>query len=533
VRNYVDPFGTTITGGVGNRIEVSVTSASKVFDPPTASELTGETLTYTLADNATHDFSSYFAGLASSSADTTDDNATGTGTPSFYVDYDYIQDLNYNSWDGQDASDQYDNGSGPRLIGNDEHRPKLLTTTAASVTDNSSYLYLVSSPGVSLTSAHVTVSNDNDTEFTMGTSGGYLAVRSGVAYTTLAADNNTSGYADIVSAAPQVGVTDDEDDYPLYFIWNQAAGHQRIPDNDTNYNRVVLDFDTDVTAVNGARVYYYKPTRDNVTTDSGIFLPVGTVEAGASFIGGRNDNQSVAYSTKLTGGNLVFEFPDVDDGTLATSMYNDNLTVSTHRIVVDNVTIGGVEWVLMISPPSNTTDLRPFNDGSFPSTFDAATSLPGVEFYRKVYLPTAGGDPMRVGTSIAATVDNASTVTFTEPLIAASTTAEVISSGDNYNDNGTVNNTARFDGTGIASATAATPSGGSTAVTIDFDKSLGESTTATFVGHGFSYRLTATGVDSSQSTSTTSVTLQRGHGTTLGAGRTAVLNTISGTSLAD
>jgi len=127
-------------------------------------------------------------------------------------------------------------------------------------------------------------------------------------------------------------------------------------------------------------------------------------------------------------------------------------------------------------------------------------------------------------------------VTFMEPLTAASTTATVTSSGNNYNDNGTVNNIARFDGTGIASATAATPSGGSTAVTIDFDKSLGESTTATFVGHGFSYTLTATGVDSSQSTSTTSVTLQRGHGTAIDngtLGRRAILNIISGTSLAD
>jgi len=116
----------------------------------------------------------------------------------------------------------------------------------------------------------VTTFNDNDTEYTSGS--GYLAVGDDAAPL---GDNETAGYVQFASnSALTTEITDDNIDFPLYFTWNnnRTSNMTRIPDNNSNYNRVVLRFDKNVTDVTGARVFYYKPTSDNLT-QSGIYMP--------------------------------------------------------------------------------------------------------------------------------------------------------------------------------------------------------------------------------------------------------------------
>jgi hypothetical protein len=523
--DYIDPFGATITATTP--VEIAVSSASFPFGSTNShaggGQLVGETVTYTLADNATHDFSGYFAAIGHN-ANVTDDNATDTtDNATYYVTYDYVEDTNFNSWAASvaDDFDVYDSGStaianyavagGPRLIGDDDIAPKLVFGPVDN--DSGIFLIAVDSPGFSLTNAHVTASNDNDTEFSIGAA--FLAVDADNA-PAASTDNDSSGYVTFV--ANGTTTLDDQDDFPLFFTWNSATSsdRSRIPDNSSDYDRAVLKFSKKVTAVNGARVYYYKETTDNVTANS-IFTSGLELLAGGEMDTVESDNQTVGFSED---GSLVVRFPDLEE----TFTDLDNETVASHKLIIDNVTINGVEWVLQIAPPASTVNLQAINDGDMGSTYDDADGLPTVTYFRKAYLPYpyAGvqtGDEVNVNS-----LDNDTVLMFSEHLSAATLT---VTEGTNYDDNksGIVNTNGLFSFVGSV-ADPTVNDNGTSSVTVTLEDDSAESSGSKVIGHNAGFTLSVTDMDGNSSS--VSLTLKRGHGADIGDNRAAVLNVIDG-----
>jgi hypothetical protein len=337
-------------------------------------------------------------------------------------------------------------------------------------------------------------------------------------------------------------ILDETLDFPLYFTWNNlsSSDFSRVPDNASNYNRVVLRFDKDVTDVTGARVFYYKPTSDNLT-QSGIYMPTdgalgNQASTNTSMAAVETDNESVGRSTTISGADLVVRFPNMIQSAHAASTFSvDNTTLGDHRIVIDNVTIGGVQWTMMVHPPASSNTLTANNDGTLTAFNSADTAeLPQIDFYRKVFL--SGGAPsLTAGDDISASVDNTTTLTFVEPL--ASAAAAKVSDGSNYTSAGVADTNDLFTSltVDVADSTPSSAANNTTAVTVDLEATIGETTSITYqIGHGFSYSVTAT--DNDGESSTTTITLQRDHGVNIsggGATRAAVLNTISGDSLAN
>ena len=88
----------------------------------------------------------FFGDLSHTS--TTSVAATAT-TPSFFTNYEDVQDTNFNSWAKTDEYDNYDDGRSPLLVAKDGIMPKLLR--AGTATANNTFLYdVTSSAGITL-----------------------------------------------------------------------------------------------------------------------------------------------------------------------------------------------------------------------------------------------------------------------------------------------------------------------------------------------------------------------------------------------
>jgi len=498
---YIDQYGNNVVGGSNVAFTASVSS---------------NVVTLTVADNATHDFSGFLSGATHSSAANLGDAGTklhATTAPTLYVEYGALQDTNFNSWDQLTANgenfDYFDDGGSPRFVPVDTLAPKLLFQTSYDYqgADNSSvFLYKYDTDPVSLDNAYMTLDTDNDTTYT------------GATAVTLTGLSITAGTAGEVDTGATGSLTED---LPLFFLWNQntTTGAERIPSTDAgDYARLVLDLSASVTSVDGARVFYYQPAYDNVTTgatgSNGISIPDLTIDTQNTAAGSKNDNSTIAIGEN---GELIVAFPEV-------SVAGGTDEVSTHRLVIDNVTIGGVQWTLQVHAPNvSNTDTTLITTETTEAI--AKANLPVIDFYRKVYLPTTS----TVG-SLAVGSDNGTdpykanfTVSFTEPL--ASVTGVSYGIGTNYTENtGTANTT---DVLTLSVPSTATPTNTATSgtATLSLSTAFGETTSTTKrIGHGASLSFSATDFDGN--TSATTITLRRGHGVSSN-GRTVILNEIS------
>jgi len=318
-----------------------------------------------------------------------------------------------------------------------------------------------------------------------------------------------------------------EEDLPLGEIWNSSDSNQRIPDNQTysasvstgDYNRVVLKFSSAVTAVNGARAYYSRPLVDNVSNPNIYTVGSRTVDIDT---GTKNDNNSVAFDS--VDGSLIFAFPMAQ-----WSAFNSGQTLANHILVIDNVTINNAVWTIQLTPPSSAPTITSVSTSTTVNSADTA-NLPGVTYYRKVYLPqTDNVSNNIVGTATTSEVSWSNVLHYSEPLRSASITAN--SDGSNYynSDSDGVSDDAITSGGDIldlaTTASSSNSDNGTSTVTVKLVSDFGESTSVKHVGHNSSYTVTA--IDYDNETSAATFTFKRGHGYNVG-GYPAILNEISG-----
>jgi hypothetical protein len=415
----------------------------------------------------------------------------------------------------QGTSDQYDDSGEPILRDVVDVFPPRLDYRAADYTniarDNSSVFLVAVNAPATLSGAHVTQNTDNDTTYTAG-----VNVR-------------TNTLSDFMNIAGGGGV---EEDIRLNNIWNSTA--QRLPDNNsgaTDYDRVVLTFtgSDNISVSGGAFAYYSRPEVDDITnnniystiTNAGRGNIIDTIQA----TDGVNDNASIAVD-EVDGNKLVFLFPDIEAWT-----FDPGESMTSHRLVLDNVSINGTPYVISIAPPTGTALIGTSGTDDAASTDDASAQGISVTYYRKVWLETSDNvSVIQTADVVSAERDNNTTLTFMEDL-AATTAVTASSRGVNYVDDATDTDTVldQTTTTGITNFTH-TASATDNVATINHVTSFGETPTANeLIGHDASITLTA--VDEAGNSSTVTITRRRGHGSASVNGDTVITNQISGTAL--
>jgi hypothetical protein len=135
-------------------------------------------------------------------------NASVLGTaavPSFFVNYEDIQDTNFNSWAKTDDYDSYDDGRSPLLVGIDNQAPKLQQGDIAAGTlvrdSRNTFLYDVTGKvGITLKAAHGNRNlDDDDIIYTPGIAGPTYEAASEALF-------NPATNTDLL-------------DYPLFWFW--------------------------------------------------------------------------------------------------------------------------------------------------------------------------------------------------------------------------------------------------------------------------------------------------------------------------
>ncbi len=432
------------------------------------------------------------------------------------IRYASLQDNNYNSWDVlANTSDQYDDSGAPTLRDVVDVFPPRLRYRAADYTniarDNSSvFLAAVSAPAT-LSGAHATQNQDNDTTYTAGV------------------DLDASAASGFMNIAAGGGA---EEDMRLYNIWNSTA--QRMPDNNsgpTDYDRVVLTFtgSDNISVSGGAFAYYYRPEVDNITNaniyDNITNAARGNIIDAIQATDGVNDNASIAVD-EVDGNKLVFLFPDIQSWT-----FDAGESMTSHRLVLDNVSINGTPYVISIAPPTGTALIGTSGTDDAASTDDVTAQAINVTYYRKVWLQLSDNvSVIQTADVVSAERDNNTTLAFMEDL-ASTTAVTAFDRGVNYFDDATDTDTV-LDQTTTSDITLFTHTASVTdnTTTINHVTNFGESpTTNELIGHDAHFTLTA--VDEAGNSSTVKITRRRGHGYSSVNGGTVITNQIGGTAL--
>jgi len=245
--NYGNGATVTILNGIDDSLNSAYTDifgfSTAAFPAQSVAVTTSlsadlKTMTITLADTVTADaavadnvnsagtditsetvdlgaFLSDLSHTSTNSKDAVAADANGNAlTPSFFVNYEDIQDTNFNSWAKTDEYDNYDNGRSPLIVGVDGIGPKLVQEPIGATADSTNtFLYDVTDEvSFSLAAAHGNhqLLTDDDVIYTPGVDS---ATR----------DTNTlqSGGNDIAFDADNGGGTMTVDvDYPLFWFWN-------------------------------------------------------------------------------------------------------------------------------------------------------------------------------------------------------------------------------------------------------------------------------------------------------------------------
>ena len=403
---YIDAFGLStgafpfLTGtntvntvaaavGVSNSGNVGTMTITVSDTTPVAQNLNSTSGAYGGADDErltvpageSVDMGAFFSDLSHTSTASVGGTATA---PDFFVNYEDVQDNNFNSWAKVDVYDNYDNGRSPLLVGSDNLTPKLAYATQDQQDVGNTFLYDVTTlSGITVTNAHGNrnIVSDDDTFYTY---------------------DSTATFA----------TANDEDDYPFFrFFGNDISGGTNSVD--TTSGRVVIKLaGVSTISTMGAQSYFYSPNavdidRSDASDGDACELEQNEVEqyihstALASTVR-LSDATNQAGITTIAGSTTLFTTADVDsDGTTDDDNHgvdhtgvgrvgtdgtnhlilgiNDYIAAATTRttdlLVVEDVLLDGVPYTLHFSVPSYSSTTS--------ETVDTA-SLPGLTVYRKV-----------------------------------------------------------------------------------------------------------------------------------------------------
>jgi hypothetical protein len=356
----------------------STSNTDNISSANYSESISGNTLTISIMDNTTDDFSNFFAALSDNTS--TNLSADNNVDPSFYIDYDNVTDLNFNSWnkveyydayltDGGGPNDNRTSQIGPRLVGVDYLLPKIGPADNSSSNDNV-FLMQVEDHGLQIVSAFGTGA-DNGTHLT----GSGLYFDAGP---TSTGDVNNS--TDNNSTATQ-------NDYPLYRFWNSAGtdAQDNASTNNNTRTRAVITFasGTVLTDVDSDGKAYIRGYLDNdntslitQTTTTLMRQSVALANGAMSGVGVDNGTFEVDNNTKLIVG--IPDYTFTTDNTTA-----DKTSVeSSDILVIDGIEVNGIEYVFHLSPPSVAS-----SDTGLTETVSSGNSAyPNLKVYRKVYL---------------------------------------------------------------------------------------------------------------------------------------------------
>jgi hypothetical protein len=473
-----------------------------------------------VAGGHTIDYSDFFNELSHSSATS---KAGTAAAPSFYLDYGSLQDANFNSWTkaAVETYDRYDDGGTPRLIGVDKQAPQLFTVAATLATNDPNGSYLVDSPGtLTVSSVHVTDDQDGDILYTGSTTGAITSV-----------------------------TTDTE----LRYVYGYANGNNVAKSTDGNQRLVVkLSSNVNATMIRDAIAYIYRPNVE--TDDAGITSGLGGLNDSVLPSGDMDDNAvsgggaiatafSGALATSATGSvghhsstHLVLELPSV--GAVA--------PVLGDQIVIQNLLHNGHFYSIHIPAPAALNYTNVANPGVAPSTTEAGIASVSAKVYRQVAIDDTNGvaathdgdvTPILTGTAFtSATAAPTVSLPFRERLASVSATwADGQEDEDNIEtDDDTVNFAGGITATVNTGSKANLVLTATSATSNAITEADGDS-----IGHDAA--LTVTVKDFASNESTVTVTLRKGHnttvtaqaGTTAALSKVAILNTLSGTAVSD
>ena len=406
---YIDAFGLSTgafptntvkaTVGVSNAGSIGTMTLTVSDTTPVAQNLNDSSGAYGGADTErvtvvagkSIDMGAFFGDLSHTS--TASVSGTATTTPDFFINYEDVQDINFNSWAKVDVYDNYDNGRSPLLIGSDNLTPKLAYATQDQQDVGNTFLYDVTArSGITVTNAHGNrnITTDDDTTYTYD------------ATATFATANT-------------------EDDYPFFRFFgnNRDGGTDTV---DTTSGRVVIKLGgVSTISTMGAQSYFYSPNAvdiDNSDASDGNACElqqneveqyihstalastvrlsdisdqtgVTTIDASSTLL----DTSNVDNDFSATGTVTAAEVDDDNHGTNHTGVgragtdgvnhlilgINDYITAATTRktdlLVVEDVLLDGIPYTLHFSVPEYTSTTA--------ETVDT-NSLPGLTVYRKV-----------------------------------------------------------------------------------------------------------------------------------------------------
>ena len=366
-------------GNVVGLMDVFSTADSDNISTASYSEsISGNTLTISILDNITDDFSNFFAALSDNTS--TNLSADNNVDPSFYIDYDNMTDLNFNSWNKVEYYDAYltngggptndrSNQLGPRLVGADNLRPKIGPADNSSSNDNV-FLMEVTDHGLQIVSA-----------FGTGADNGTHLMGDGRYYNdgpTLTGDVNN--LVDNSSSATQ-------NDYPLYRFWNSDSSNadDNASTNNNTKTRAVITFadGTVLADADSDGKAYIRGYLDNDNTSLTTQTTTTLMRQSAALANGSTTGSPVNAGSFSVDNNtkLIIGIPDytfTTDNTTAdkTSVGSDDI------LVIDGIEVNGIEYVFHLSPPSVASS----DTGLTETVSSGSSAYPNLKVYRKVYL---------------------------------------------------------------------------------------------------------------------------------------------------
>jgi hypothetical protein len=569
--SYTDIFGFS-TGDFPGQSAVVTTNMSADAKTMTITVVDTADADAAVADNVnsggtnitgeTVDMGGFFSDLSHVSAASRD--ATSGTVPSFFVNYEDIQDTNYNSWAKTDEYDNYDDGRSPLLVGVDTIGPLLQQRNTLSGSDNSTntFLYDVTDKvGFALVAAHGNhgLTTDDDVIYT-----------GAIDSTTSNTNTSQSGGNDIAFTSVGTG-TDNLSDYPLFFFWHynsatpatrnaqsdnvtaaravlKLSGVSKLDTSDTQaymYTPHARDTDQgDPTAGANNKISFSRGdgSADDCTTTeeevdayihatpvvSGIRVSASTTSYGTSNpatagLSSQSDNSTSGVYV-LSNASDVLNVDADDNVNYLTDAGHSALIVgipayggegwdsAEDALVMEDVFVDGVPYTLHFKVPAAATADMTNTTYKFAET----DNIPVMKVYRKVTLanvnlmPSGNGDmcsPRNVQTGQLVSDDydpDGLTFSFREQL--AGTPSVTWYSGSDLDEPTTATNdstngvTTDFTGEKVALDNAT--------ATVR----LGDSTeiTDSFIGHDAQFTVTVADVDENSTSYT--VTLRLGHG---------------------
>jgi len=412
--------------------------------------------------------------------------------PDLRVDYQDVQDTNFNSWAKVENYDQYDNSGSPELVGTDELTCKLQQdATPRDGNTTNTFLYdVTSSAGITLVAAH------------------------GNAQTGVGAgDDADSIYT--YDSTPAFPGANNEDDYPLFLFWGHNTSTSVTNAITPVRANLKLGGVTNIDTTN-AQAYIYAPA--NAEIDENLLVTEANIESYIFALDNIFDSAGVALGQP---GDAAGD----DDATVTSSGaaaptlsvgipdYNgDAWDSTTDKLVIEDVLLDGVPYTLHFSIPQHTT--ADSAAATLVTTETNSSTLPTLTVYRKVQVSgpafvadnddDADNANLRAGNAVTTAFNPAISFDFREDL-------KDVTSSINYtigSDPDAAAATPDDDRVTFTSTSAVKNATNANQVDVSFVFST-EGTTK-YIGHGATFTVAATDYDDNQCSFT--VTLNLGHG---------------------